>query len=556
MKLQEYYIWSNNIGCSGCAEMIKKPILALDENATIETYHIAKGEMKIGILSTKKNFKDEFNKKYEGVWRLCTDISEYSQSNENIHKSALYEATLLLLAALAIFSISYFLPYLRLYFSMSSLIISSSLIYVGLISYYTYNNKIGMAFNDLVEGRFRHSSLVLLLVVFLLLSVVSSSFMAVLQGATLCLDHFYCPIILLASLSIRDLFSITLNVGAGIKADNNSSLEYNILKAKDAVDISSIKEGDTVIIHPGQVVPCDGKKISGDNSFDTQATTGDTFTNDDVSNVQFGWVYLPENRGDLVVEATAVKGSVKFNEVRAKFFALLSSRSSRVDDKSGLVSLSFSLVSIIVPLLRFVFDPSVSLMSAVNMLLILFMIACPCSLIMAQPYIRREVVNNLHTRFDDFGLKVHDMSVLQRLSASNIVFCWDRTNTLTNPDSPHANGIRDEVKGVLKELRDMGCEEHYVLSGNPGKNNERVALRAYFDDDKINFERNSKDKMDFVSSLQSSGKTVIMVGDGENDILALAKADISIGVWHNKRDFGSTKLKSLILAQIERWRHA
>ena len=35
------------------------------------------------------------------------------------------------------------------------------------------------------------------------------------------------------------------------------------------------------------------------------------------------------------------------------------------------------------------------------------------------------------------------------------------------------------------------------------------------------------------------GKTVIMIGDGENDLLALAKADISIGVWHENVSYGS-----------------
>ena len=37
---------------------------------------------------------------------------------------------------------------------------------------------------------------------------------------------------------------------------------------------------------------------------------------------------------------------------------------------------------------------------------------------------------------------------------------------------------------------------------------------------------NSKDKADFIKDLKNSGKTVVMVGDGVNDSVALASSDV------------------------------
>ena len=40
------------------------------------------------------------------------------------------------------------------------------------------------------------------------------------------------------------------------------------------------------------------------------------------------------------------------------------------------------------------------------------------------------------------------------------------------------------------------------------------------------------DKQTAVEALQAQGYTVIMVGDGENDLLALATAHVGFGMWH------------------------
>ena len=89
--------------------------------------------------------------------------------------------------------------------------------------------------------------------------------------------------------------------------------------------------------------------------------------------------------------------------------------------------------------------------------------------------------------------------------------------------------LRDKIKENAKELVVNLTKKGIkiiMLTGDNDKTAQRVAdevgIKEYIS------EQTPKDKSDFIEQLHNDKKTVVMVGDGVNDILALAQADIGI----------------------------
>lgn len=75
-----------------------------------------------------------------------------------------------------------------------------------------------------------------------------------------------------------------------------------------------------------------------------------------------------------------------------------------------------------------------------------------------------------------------------------------------------------------------------LLSGD--NDNEKELLMQYFNDESnLYFNQSPVDKLEKIKSLQSSGKTVLMIGDGLNDAGALKQSDIGISVTENINSF-------------------
>lgn len=85
--------------------------------------------------------------------------------------------------------------------------------------------------------------------------------------------------------------------------------------------------------------------------------------------------------------------------------------------------------------------------------------------------------------------------------------------------------VKPQAKEIINSLEQKGIEV-IMLTGDNAKSASKVAqsvgIRHYF------FEQTPEDKANFVAELHLKNKKVVMVGDGVNDILALANADIGI----------------------------
>ena len=100
--------------------------------------------------------------------------------------------------------------------------------------------------------------------------------------------------------------------------------------------------------------------------------------------------------------------------------------------------------------------------------------------------------------------------------------------------------INDEVKGhfVISNTYREGFGEviadlskHfdlYLLSGD--NDSEREHLKQFFADEKMHFNQQAQDKMDFICKLQAEGRNVLMTGDGLNDAGAFMQSNVAMSI--------------------------
>ncbi|MBF0206523.1 MAG: copper-translocating P-type ATPase [Oligoflexia bacterium] len=91
--------------------------------------------------------------------------------------------------------------------------------------------------------------------------------------------------------------------------------------------------------------------------------------------------------------------------------------------------------------------------------------------------------------------------------------------------------ISDQIKTTAKEainrIKEMGITP-YLLTGDNKYTAENIAIELAITNYQYDF--SPTDKFDFVRKLKKENKIVAMVGDGINDSLALAEADVSIAM--------------------------
>jgi len=85
--------------------------------------------------------------------------------------------------------------------------------------------------------------------------------------------------------------------------------------------------------------------------------------------------------------------------------------------------------------------------------------------------------------------------------------------------------IKNDANSVVKTFQDSGVDV-VMLTGDHEKSAIKVANAVGIS--KFKFELTPEQKAEYITSLHNEGKVVVMVGDGVNDVLALAQADIGI----------------------------
>lgn len=117
-----------------------------------------------------------------------------------------------------------------------------------------------------------------------------------------------------------------------------------------------------------------------------------------------------------------------------------------------------------------------------------------------------------------------DNNIVIDYISSNTVFYFAINNQLVAVYEL-SDIIKDNAKEMVSVLSKSGIKT-IMLTGDHEKSASSVATEVGIKE--FHFDLSPEDKLSYIDTLHSEGKTVVMVGDGVNDILALAKADIGI----------------------------
>jgi Cu2+-exporting ATPase len=89
--------------------------------------------------------------------------------------------------------------------------------------------------------------------------------------------------------------------------------------------------------------------------------------------------------------------------------------------------------------------------------------------------------------------------------------------------------LRQEAAAIVAELQQSQITCH-IVSGDAPKAVEEVALFLGIETSNTLSRRSPAEKQQYVKDLQASGKNVIFCGDGTNDAIAVAQADVGIQI--------------------------
>lgn len=91
-----------------------------------------------------------------------------------------------------------------------------------------------------------------------------------------------------------------------------------------------------------------------------------------------------------------------------------------------------------------------------------------------------------------------------------------------------ANRERPDLQPLISHLKDRGIRKTAMITGDSKYTALEMARRLNFDE--CRYSVLPEEKADIVAALRAEGRRVLMVGDGINDALALAEADIGVAM--------------------------
>lgn len=270
--------------------------------------------------------------------------------------------------------------------------------------------------------------------------------------------------------------------------------------------------GDILTVIAGDRIPVDGEVLSGEASVDESMLTGESVA------------VLKSTSGKVMTGTFVMSGELVIKAEKVGKDTLLSGIVEMVRNAQGskakVQNLVDKVASVFVPVIVLIALAAL-FVNGLSSLISVLVIACPCSLGLATP---TAVICGIG-RAASAGILVKDADALQMAWNVDVVV-FDKTGTITE-GTVGEDAVRSGAADVVAELKKMGIGT-YMLSGDT---EERAAIIA----SETGIENVvagvlPAGKAGFVRSLQRDGHKVAMVGDGINDIAALAYADFSVAM--------------------------
>lgn len=311
----------------------------------------------------------------------------------------------------------------------------------------------------------------------------------------------------------------------------------------EEVPLSTIEVGDILEVRPGEKVPVDGEVLSAESFM----TAGVAYV--DESLLTGEPTPVDKRKGDRVMAGT-IPSQGKFrmkarqigeDTALAHIIRMVQEAQGskapvqRIVDKAALVFVPVVTgLALATFLLWWLIGGYAYLPQAIVSAVSVLVIACPCAMGLATPTALMVGIG----KAADKGILIKDASALEVLRKIDVLVT-DKTGTLTIPnknvDFTKADSLAFDARETLKpnarkameELQQSGIEV-YMMSGDKEEAVGYWATKAGIKHYKSQVMPQDKEKL--VKELQADGKCVAMVGDGVNDMQALALANASIAI--------------------------
>ncbi len=313
--------------------------------------------------------------------------------------------------------------------------------------------------------------------------------------------------------------------------------------------ISEVKEGDIVLVKPGEKIPVDGIVIDGYSGVDEKAVTGES-------------IPVEKKIGDEVIGATINKtGVLKFKATRVGEGTMLAQIIKIVENAMG----SKAPIQLLADKVSFYFVPIVfliavlafttwlilgqSLVFAISIFVAVLVIACPCALGLATP---TAVIMGTGLAAQN-GILIKNGNALEAAKKLNIVI-FDKTGTLTKGEPVVTDVIETKSGANKKQILQLAASvennsEHPLAQAIVQKaNEEKIELLGVQNFQAIpgkGVQAKLQDKMIFlgtgklladnnisyqfvenqVAELENQGKTVMILTVDKNIVGVIAVAD-------------------------------
>ncbi|GAA5104096.1 heavy metal translocating P-type ATPase [Wohlfahrtiimonas larvae] len=313
------------------------------------------------------------------------------------------------------------------------------------------------------------------------------------------------------------------------------------------IPVEAVKMGDLILIQPGRSIPVDAEVVSGYTSIDESMLTGESLP-------------VEKNIGDVIYSGTMNStGTLTAKVLKASNESTLSKIIKMVEDAQGsrapIQKLADTISAIFVPtvigiaILTWLIswyitkDSTTAIIHAVSVLVI----ACPCALGLATPTAIM-VGTGLGARY---GILIKNGEALETASIINAVIV-DKTGTLTEgkPVVTDFQAFSNDGQTILTVLSSLETfSEHplakaivnyandqeiqpqtvdnftshtgFGISGDLNGKTYYVGAKRFMDQQNINIDTH----IDMIQQLESTGKTVMLLGSEQQLIGLIAVAD-------------------------------